>query len=288
VIVNYDQYGGKCMKTKIELVMLCLTVVLLMSCPIYAAAQASLPMPDVNYFQGIVTIGDSPAPDGLKVSARMDGVECDYAITINGKYGYGLSQDPDVLLRVEGEPDDMVEFCVEGVPILETADWRAGWTTANLRVPSFIDSYTVTSVSYAQTVGDEFAVTVSGCDPCGNVVATDSTTEVMLTSSSSTMVFDTNGDSSFGDVLVTLYSGCFDFVAKDPTPANEVTIMAMDNSGRMGKSPEFAIRVGAELIAVEEEDGALWTWWWIIPLVGACVLATALVIWRYRRGLHSY
>ncbi|MDY6834753.1 MAG: hypothetical protein SVY53_08170 [Chloroflexota bacterium] len=276
------------MKTKIELVMLCLTVLLLMSCPIHAAAQPSLPMPDVNYFQGTITIGDTPAPDGLKVSAVIDGVECDYAIVANGKYGYGLSQNPEVILRVEGESGDIVSFLVEGIESLETADWRVGWTTLDVKVPSFMNSYTITSVSYDQTAEEDFGVMVRGCDPCGNVVTTDSETEVILASSSSTMVFDTDGDGNFGDTHGMLYNGGFDFVAKDTTPASEVTITAMDSSGRMGRSPLFAIHVGEVIVATDEGEGKWWNWWWVVPLVGACVLATALVIWRYGRKLHSH
>ena len=118
------------------------------------------PVPDIGYFQGTVTIGGSPAPDGLKVSARVNGVEYDYAITSDGKYGYGLTQDPEVLLKVKGAADDTVEFFVEGTKALETAIWTVGWTTVNLSVPSFVYYYTVTSTSYNQKAGEAFIVKV--------------------------------------------------------------------------------------------------------------------------------
>ncbi len=261
------------MKLKVKFAVLSAVVLGIALCSIHAAAQ---PTPDVNYFRGTVTIGGYPVPDGLKVSARIDGVECDYAITVDGKYGYGLTQDPEVLLKVMGSDNDTVEFFVEGVKANETATWEAGHSTLDLTVPPFLHYYSVTCASYAQKVGAEFTVNVRACDPCGNEVIVGSPKHLTLTSSSATMLFDADGDGSFGDDVKILSGSSFDIVARGTTVASGVTINVTDGDGKMGTSPEFTI----------SDQGGWGEWWWLswtIPLGVAAALAVAVTFIRRRK-----
>ena len=54
-------------------------------------------------------------------------------------------------------------------------------------------------MSYTQTAGVSFTVTVTAYDSLGNVVTTDSSTSVTMTSSSGTLLFDGNGNGIFGE-----------------------------------------------------------------------------------------
>lgn len=234
------------MKVKLAILSAWVLVVALYSTPV--AAQ---PPVAPNIFRGTLAIGGCSAPDGLTVSAKIEGVECDTAITVDGRYGDGPepehmlkvpADDPATPLKDGGLDGDTVEFFVEGVKANETAIFRSmSYSTLNLTVPSFVYYYTVTSASYTQTVGVEFTVTVAACEPCGNVVTGDSTTQVTLTSSSATMLFDADADGSFGDNIKALSGGNFDIAAIDTDQAGGVTITATDGNGRTGTSPAFAI-----------------------------------------------
>jgi len=110
--------------------------------------------------------------------------------------------------------------------------------------PAAIDYYTVTSASYTQTTGVAFTVTVTAYDAYDNIVTTDSTTSVTLTSNSATMLFDSNGNGTFGeagDNIKTLTAGTFDIQAKDTIAATGVTITATDANAKTGTSDPYTI-----------------------------------------------
>ena len=87
----------------------------------------------------------------------------------------------------------------------------------------------MTSASYSQTAGIPFTVTVTAYDYFGNLVNTDSSTSVTMTSSSATMLFDGNGNGTFGepgDNVMVLSSGTFTITARDTAAGTGVTITA--------------------------------------------------------------
>jgi|GEM_PF-5338500 len=228
--------------------------VALCSVPVAAQPPVAPTGEAISSFYGTVTIGGCPAPDGLTVSAKVEGVEYDTAITVDGSYGRGPwdprgehmlkvpGDDPVTSQKDGGRDGDTVEFFVEGVKANETAIFKSmDYLTLNLTVPSFVDYYTVTLASYTPTVGAEFTITITAYDLCGFVVTTDSTTQVTMTSSSGTMLFDADGDGSFDDNVKTLSSGSFDIAAKDTVTASGVTITATDGNGKTGTSLALTI-----------------------------------------------
>lgn len=123
------------------------------------------------------------------------------------------------------------------IPITGTS----GAITVN---PAAINYYTVTSTSYTPTVGRLFTVTVTAYDQYGNVVTTDSTTSVTMTSNSATMLFDSNGNGIFGqrgDNIKTLSAGTFNISARDTIGRSGVTITATDPNGNTGTSSPYTI-----------------------------------------------
>ena len=191
------------------------------------------------------------------------------------------------MLKVLAVDGDTVEFFVEGVKANETAIFKSmKYSTLNLTVPPFVYYYTVTSASYTQTVGGEFTVTVTAYDPCGNVVAGDSSTEVTISSSSGTMVFDANGDGSFDDNVKTLSSSSFDILVKDTATASGVTITASDGNDKTGTSPAFTISE-ATMDETDQEGEEAWWPWWLMPIgvaAGIIIAAIGTVILTRRRG----
>ncbi len=106
--------------------------------------------------------------------------------------------------------------------------------TASLNVGAgAIDHYTVTSDNYSLETSIAFTVTVTARDAYGNVATNDNTTVITMSSSSSTMIFDGNGNGLFGetgDNMKTLSAGTFDIQAKDNTATEGITITASDGS----------------------------------------------------------
>jgi PKD repeat protein/sporulation protein YlmC with PRC-barrel domain len=120
------------------------------------------------------------------------------------------------------------------------------------------DRYEVTSASYAQHTGVPFPVTVTALDSTGNVVTDDSFTVVTITSSSPTMVFDGNGNGTFGELgddTMTLASGTFEIQAEDSTPTSGVSITATDTNGKTGTSHAYTIAGLAVSISFTPEGG---------------------------------
>ena len=109
---------------------------------------------------------------------------------------------------------------------------------------STIHHYTVTSDNYTQTAGVSFTVTVTAYDLFGNVVNTDSSTSVTMTSSSGTLLFDGNGNGTFGELgdnVMVLSSGTFTITARDTVAHTGVTITATDGGAKTGTSTAYTI-----------------------------------------------
>jgi hypothetical protein len=133
-----------------------------------------------------------------------------------------------------------------GVTITATdANTMTGISAPYTIIPGAIASYTVTSASYIQPIGVPFDVDVTAYDQFNNMVETDSTTVVTMTSSSGTMSFDGNGNGTFGEVgddFKTLSSGTFTIVAQDTSAGTGVTITATDANTMTGTSGPYTIQ----------------------------------------------
>jgi len=123
--------------------------VALCSIPVAAQPPVAPTGEAISSFYGTVTIGGSPAPDGLTVSAKVEGVEYDTAITVDGSYGRGPQEehmlkipadDPATPQKDGGLNGDTVEFFVEGVKTNnEPAIFESmTYSMLNLTVPAFI------------------------------------------------------------------------------------------------------------------------------------------------------
>ncbi len=107
-----------------------------------------------------------------------------------------------------------------------------------------IDHYTVTSASSGYTAGDVFVLTVTAFDSFGNIVSSDNTTPVFLTSTSSTLFFDGSGNGVFGepgDDVAVLSSGAFAIACADGTAQTAIIITAADGAARTGTSSPIDI-----------------------------------------------
>jgi hypothetical protein len=116
--------------------------------------------------------------------------------------------------------------------------------TASLTVnPGAIDHYTVTSDDYAQETTVSFTVTVTAYDAFGNPALVDGLA-VTMSSTSSALVFDGNGNGTFGeagDDVGMLMAGTFDIRAKFKSTAESVTITATDANLKAGYSEPYAV-----------------------------------------------
>ncbi|MEI9962549.1 MAG: hypothetical protein WDM76_15945 [Limisphaerales bacterium] len=127
--------------------------------------------------------------------------------------------------------------------------------------PGAIASYTVTA-SPAQTVGAAFPVTVVAKDAYNNIVTTDSSTSVSLSSGSGNVSFDINPQ--------TLTSGTFTVSATDNT-IETTTITATDGNSVSGTSDSIVINSVPQYRSKQDgnwsdastwessPDGATWT-----------------------------
>jgi hypothetical protein len=109
-----------------------------------------------------------------------------------------------------------------------------------------LDHYDVVSASYSQTAGISFTVTVTAHDQFHNLI-NDSTTSVTMTSSSTTMLFDANGNGTFGepgDKVKLLSAGTFTITVGDTAAATGVTMTAI-GGGESGTSLSYNISPGA-------------------------------------------
>jgi hypothetical protein len=98
-----------CPKTAVWAVVLFVSLVII---PTLAFAQGAPCLP--HKFKGTATVNGIPAPTGLEVTAKIDGLVVEESITVDGTYGY----DPwefkiyDPYCQNEGK---LVEFYIEGV-----------------------------------------------------------------------------------------------------------------------------------------------------------------------------
>ncbi len=149
----------------------------------------------------------------------------------NGTYAFTSG----VTLRTSGSQSVTVTDNANG-SLTNTESWSVS--------AAAIDHYHVTSVSYSQTAGSPFTITITAHDQFHNVV-NDSSTSVTMTSSSGTMAFDANGDGTYGDNSKTLTNGTFDITARDNTAATGVTVTATDAGSKTGTSSAYTISSGA-------------------------------------------
>ncbi len=129
-------------------------------------------------------------------------------------------------------------------PTITATDGTISGISAAITVNAVIDHYTVTSAAYMQARGVAFTVTVTAYDQYGNLVTTDSSTQVTMSSSSATMAFDGDGNGTFGEVgddSKTLTAGTFDIQARDTTAGAGVTITAADSNNKTGTSSPYTI-----------------------------------------------
>jgi len=141
-----------------------------------AAAQPSIPMTVV----GIVKIDGTDAPVGTIVTAEMDGETADY---------YELTEPGNYTLSIPGTLGDYwkeVKFYVDGIPMDQTAQWKAG-DIVNIDFSISEDSTTTSSSSSTTLPSGESTSTTSS-----------SSTTVSSTSSSSTTLPETSSTTTPG------------------------------------------------------------------------------------------
>jgi hypothetical protein len=132
-----------------------------------------------------------------------------------------------------------------GVTITATGGAASGVSFGYTISAGPLNHYEITSASYNQAAGVSFTVSVTAHDEFHNLV-NDSTTSVTMTSSSPTMVFDGDGNSTFGepgDNINVLTAGTFAITARDTTAATGVTITAT-GGGVSGTSLGYTISAG--------------------------------------------
>ena len=120
-----------------------------------------------------------------------------------------------------------------GLTFIVTGSAKTGTATIATINPGAISSYAVSAA--AATRGTAFNVTVAAKDANNNTVTTDSSTVVTMTGSSGNVLFDGNGDGTFGDSNKTLSGGTFTISTKDML-AETVTITATDANGKTGNA----------------------------------------------------
>ncbi|HEY4416094.1 MAG TPA: Ig-like domain-containing protein [Verrucomicrobiae bacterium] len=126
----------------------------------------------------------------------------------------------------------------------------AGTPSSSLNInPGAIASYAVT-VATPQTVGIPFNVSVTAVDAYGNIVTSDSSTSVTLSSGSGNMLFDTNPK--------TLASGTITVNATDNT-VETTTITATDGNNKTGTSGNVMINPPPTYHWVATSGSADWT-----------------------------
>lgn len=136
-----------------------------------AAQPPSLPL----VVNGTVKIDDELAPVGTLVTAEMDGETVDYELTEPGKYG----------LSVPGTIGDYwkeVKFYVDGIPMDQTAKWKAG-DIVNIDFSISEDS---TSTSSSTTLPSGESTTTSTTSSSSSTTSSSTSTTLPETSSTTT------------------------------------------------------------------------------------------------------
>lgn len=154
----------------------------------------------------------------------------------NINFASGVGSGTGFILTNPGETPT-ITATDPAIPITGTS----GAITVN---PAAINYYTVASASYTQTKLVAFTVTVTAYDQYGNVVTTDFSTPVTMSSNSAALAFDSNGDGIFGgpqDNIKTLSAGTFNIRARHSIGSTGVTITATDPNGKTGTSSAYFI-----------------------------------------------
>jgi glucose/arabinose dehydrogenase len=118
--------------------------------------------------------------------------------------------------------------------------------SGTLTVTTSIDHYDVTITS-PQTAGAAFTATLTARDSL-NAVVDNSSTVVNYTTSSATLQFDANGNSTFGesgDAQITLSHGTNTISVRDNKAENSVTVTATDTGSKTGVSSAFNVNAAA-------------------------------------------
>ena len=121
--------------------------------------------------------------------------------------------------------------------------------------PGAIASYTVAATT-PQTAGVPFSVVVTAKDANGNIVTTDNSTVVTMTSDGHAQ-FDSSGNSTYGeagDNVATLVAGTFTISAKD-TVKETTTITATDANSKTGNTGAITV-IAAPAAALTVESAA--------------------------------
>lgn len=108
--------------------LLALGLVLSLSVPALAVEQIP------HQFWGDVTVGGEQCPEGIAVTAEVNGVQRSIAVDSEGKYGWEESffvpaDDPDTTEIEGGQPGDTVNFFVAGVPAQTFSPFESGQRT---------------------------------------------------------------------------------------------------------------------------------------------------------------
>lgn len=119
-----------------------------------ALAQGSSAPCIPNAFYGSVTVNGVPAPDGLEVSAEINGVVMEKSITYNGKYGYNpyVFYVPDNDNNCENSAT--VKFYIEGKPAGESQFENGAFTRLDL------------SAEGVEYCGDSVCIGEETCSTC--------------------------------------------------------------------------------------------------------------------------
>ncbi len=119
--------------------------------------------------------------------------------------------------------------------------------------PGIIAGYAL-SLASPQPAGVTFGITVSAQDRFANPVTTDSSTLVTFASASGHLLFDADGDGTFGDAAKTLSAGTLTMNARS-TVAETTTVSATDASGMTGSASLTIIGAAPSALAFITQPG---------------------------------
>lgn len=106
------------------------TVLAVLILALGAVSVAALP-PLPSSFWGVITMNGARLPQSAQLTAHVDGVTCGrgniflymgttyYTISVTG-------DDPDTPEREGGREDEIIEFRLNGAPLVSTARWHGG------------------------------------------------------------------------------------------------------------------------------------------------------------------
>jgi hypothetical protein len=110
------------------------------------------------------------------------------------------------------------------------------------------------SLDSPQQAGTMFGITAGAQDQLDSQVTTDSATPVTFTSASGHLLFDRNGDGTFGDATGALTAGMLPMKALGTT-AESTTVTVMDGNGKTGSASLTIIGGAPSTLAFMTEPG---------------------------------